>query len=171
MKMKSLLKFTVVCIALVVTTPVSAGEYVDAHIVSSQPVYTSFMERNPTRLCNNSQVPIYGHIGGSNGANVLQGMIIGGLLGKGATGNDRGAAAGAVIGGVIAGDRGNRNRPITGYQNVQNCHTQYVYNTVEKISHYIVTADVNGQTITLTTNTLPMGNTIRVYVNTTYSTN
>lgn len=44
---------------------------------------------------------------GSNGGDVLGGMIIGGLLGKGATGNDRGAAVGAIIGGAIANENSN----------------------------------------------------------------
>lgn len=44
---------------------------------------------------------------GSNGGDVLGGMIIGGLLGKGATGNDRGAAVGAIIGGAIANENNN----------------------------------------------------------------
>ena len=167
--MKSFLKATVISLALFATTPVHAGEYVDARILSSTPVYTAFMEKVPERVCNTTQTPIYGNVGGNGGANVLQGMIIGGLLGKGATGNDQGAAAGAIIGGVIAGDRGNQ-RVIPGYRPIQSCYTQYTYNTIEKISHYIVTADVNGTMITLHPTTLPMGNTIRVYVNTTYIT-
>lgn len=168
--MKSFMKATAISLALFATTSVNAGEWVDAHILSSTPVYTSFMEKVPERVCNTTQSPIYGNSGGNGGANVLQGMIIGGLLGKGATGNDQGAAAGAILGGVIAGDRGNQ-RIISGYRPIQSCYTQYSYNSIEKISHYIVTADVNGTMITIHPTTLPMGNTIRVYVNTTYTTN
>jgi uncharacterized protein YcfJ len=45
---------------------------------------------------------------GSAGEGALGGMIIGGLLGKGITGDDQGAAAGAVIGGVIGADKAGR---------------------------------------------------------------
>jgi len=35
-------------------------------------------------------------------------MIIGGIIGKGVTGDDKGAAAGAVLGGVIGADKGGK---------------------------------------------------------------
>lgn len=45
---------------------------------------------------------------GNAGQGALEGMIIGGLLGKGITGDDNGAAAGAVLGGVIGADKAGR---------------------------------------------------------------
>lgn len=44
----------------------------------------------------------------SGGQGALEGMIIGGLLGKGITGDDQGAIGGAVIGGVIGADKAGR---------------------------------------------------------------
>jgi uncharacterized protein YcfJ len=45
---------------------------------------------------------------GNAGQGALEGMIIGGLLGKGITGDNNGAAAGAVLGGVIGADKAGR---------------------------------------------------------------
>lgn len=45
---------------------------------------------------------------GNAGQGALEGMIIGGILGKGITGDDNGAAAGAVLGGVIGADKAGR---------------------------------------------------------------
>jgi uncharacterized protein YcfJ len=168
MKLKNLLKIGIVLSTIGTAATASAGEYVTAQIISSEPVYTQFTERTPRNVCNMQQVPIYGRVGGANASDVLGGMIIGGLIGKGATGKDNGAAAGAVLGGMVAADRAG-GRAITGYQQVQNCHVQYTYNTIDKISHYNVIADVNGQQVNLTLRTMPMGDTVRVYVNTTYS--
>lgn len=159
-------KSLIAAAAVLMSTGANAGQWVDAPIISSQPVYTSFMERSPQNVCYDQQIPQYG--GGATGGDVLTGMIIGGLIGKGATGNDKGAAAGAIIGGVMGADR---NRPIVGYQTRRNCQVQYTYNTVDKISHYVVIADVQGQHVTLHPKVMPMGGTIRVYVNTTYTTN
>jgi len=46
---------------------------------------------------------------GNAAGGALAGMIIGGLIGKGATGDDGGAAAGAIIGGLIGADKGAQN--------------------------------------------------------------
>ena len=43
------------------------------------------------------------------------GMILGGILGKGVTGKDNGAVAGAVLGGVTLADNKKTKQVITGY--------------------------------------------------------
>ena len=83
----------------------------------SQDHYKSVTKRIPTtyQSCEVVDVPIYGQAGGgASGADVLTGIIIGGLLGKGASGNDKGAAAGAVIGGMVAADKKQGNQQIIG---------------------------------------------------------
>lgn len=73
---------------------------------------------------------------GASAGDILGGIIIGGLLGKGATGQDQGAAAGAVIGGMIAADKnqGPRRdcRTVTQYHNVQDLI--YDYSTITFLS-------------------------------------
>jgi len=59
------------------------------------------------QVCENVKVPIYSsvQVQGDAGGGALLGMILGGILGKGVTGDDGGAAAGAVLGGVIGADK------------------------------------------------------------------
>lgn len=105
--------------------PVFAGTYYEAgKVVTSEKVYSYAIEQVPVERCYN--------VGSrpSNGGDVLTGMIIGALIGKGATGNDKGAAAGAVIGGVIAGDK-NHNRQV--------CETVYEERKVGRGGQYKIT--------------------------------
>ncbi len=65
-------------------------------------------------------------------------MIIGGLLGKGATGKDKGAAAGAVLGGIIAGSPKKTKSRIVGYEPVKNCEVRKVPKTIRHIKNYTI---------------------------------
>ena len=102
------------------------------------------------RLCEEYQVPIYGQQGSADGADVLMGMIIGGLLGKGVTGKDNGAAAGAVFGGVIAADKGGK-RVIQGYKTETKCRTEVRYSDREerRYTHSIITFRYEGRDISV----------------------
>ena len=77
---------------------------------------------------------------GSAGQGALEGMIIGGLLGKGITGDDQGAAAGAVLGGVIGADKGGRK-----------CWEETTYHTemTKAYSYSTITFTQDGQTYTI----------------------
>ena len=102
------------------------------------------------RLCEEYQVPIYGQQGSADGADVLMGMIIGGLLGKGVTGKDNGAAAGAVFGGVIAADKGGK-RVIQGYKTETKCRTEVRYSDREerRYTHSIIMFRYEGRDISV----------------------
>ena len=106
------------------------------------------IQSNPVteRRCQDVQVPIYQQGGGASGADVLGGMILGGLLGKGATGKDNGAAAGAVLGGIIAADKGNKPR-VSGYRLERQCSDITVYQNqeIEVYSHSTIRFYINGQ--------------------------
>ena len=86
--------------------------------------------------------------GGASGTDVLGGMIIGGLLGKGITGKDNGAAAGAVLGGIFQADKKqNKQNQIVGYRQQQQCYQNTTY-TIERntvYSHSIVTFSHEGK--------------------------
>lgn len=119
-----------------------------------QPVYTKINQQTPQQVCRNVEVPVYGTVRGkgANGGDVLAGMIIGGLLGKGATGKDNGAAAGAVIGGIIAAENGKDKQVITGYRTETQCTTEYVRQTVNVVNEYDITYNVNGNRFTMRVN-------------------
>jgi len=121
----------VIAIALV-SSPVLAQEKVNAQI---EDYYYTVYDRVPEtkRICETVQVPVYGvERRQTNGADVLGGMIIGGILGKGLTGKDNGAAAGAVIGGIAAAETNKTKSVVTGYRQEQQCHNEETYRNVER---------------------------------------
>ena len=82
-------------------------------------------------------------------------MILGGLVGKGVSGDDGGAAAGAVIGGLIGADKGSkpqRNRRIVGYETKQQCTDVTYYRSVERTvyDYSVMEFEYKGEDITLT---------------------
>lgn len=102
--------------------------------------------------CSNVDVPIYREQrNGASGGDVLAGMIIGGILGKGLTGDDSGAAAGAVMGGVVAADRGNSEQQIVGYRTERQCYDVVVYEEKRQsvYSHSTITFTVDGKRYTV----------------------
>lgn len=100
---------------------------------------TEYVPENK-HVCEIVKVPVYGS--NTSGADVLGGMILGGLLGKGITGKDNGAAAGAIIGGVIAGDQ----KRITSYRDEKQCRTVVQYNEILKTvyDYSIINFTING---------------------------
>jgi len=125
-------------LAIVLATPSYADGSVKATITD---YYNNVVISTPTNktICEEYQVPVYGQKGSADGGDVLMGMIIGGLMGKGLTGQDNGAAAGAVFGGVIAADKANK-RVIQGYKTETKCRTEvrYTDRTERKYSHSII---------------------------------
>jgi len=142
--MKNIIATTAIFTALATT---AMAETVRARVTSVEPRYQSSYQNVPTTQCQDVEVPVYGTVqgGGASGADVLGGMIIGGLLGKGVTGKDNGAAAGAVIGGIIAADQGNQSRQvITGYRTERQCSEVMVRQQVNQIKDYRITFEWNG---------------------------
>lgn len=93
---------TAIVTSLIVTGSASAEQLRNVYV---QDVYTEIRQDTPYTVQECVMVRDSGNAAGG----ALTGMIIGGLLGKGATGDDGGAAAGAVIGGLIGADRGAQN--------------------------------------------------------------
>ena len=96
--------------------------------------------------CQEVKVPVYGQSSGATGGDVLAGMIIGGILGKAATGKDNGAGVGAVAGALIATDKANKNK-VVGYQLQEQCSEVVVYRNseVEVYSHSTIRFYLNGK--------------------------
>jgi len=164
--MKSLLA-TAAALSLVATT--AAANTALARITKIEPRYQTSYQNVPTTQCQDVQVPVYGTVTreGNAGEGALAGMIIGGLLGKGVTGDDGGAAAGAVIGGVIGADRsGTRTEQvITGYKTERQCSEVLVQQQVQTIKNYRITYRWQGMTGTsYTYNAYNIGDRIPVTV-------
>ena len=136
-------------IAILLATSASAESSVKGRVIDyyNNVVVSTPHEKN---LCEEYQVPIYGQQGSADGADVLMGMIIGGLLGKGVTGKDNGAAAGAVFGGVIAADKGSKT-VIQGYKTETKCRKEVRYSdrTERMNTHSIITFRYEGRDISV----------------------
>jgi uncharacterized protein YcfJ len=133
------------------TTAVAAGERVTGKVRDH---YTTVYENVPytKQYCNIVDVPIYetrqrqGNAAGS----ALLGMIIGGATGKALTGKDDGAAAGAIMGGIIGADQGSRPKTenvIVGYRKEKSCTDEVVYRDIPKkvYSHSTLVFTLDGK--------------------------
>lgn len=88
------------------TTSANASE--TATITNVTPVYQdNYVTRSGTR-CYDIRVPVYHDERRADGTNILGGMIVGGLIGRGLTGSDEGTAIGAIVGGIAAPERTQR---------------------------------------------------------------
>lgn len=135
---------TVAVFATFATT--ASAETVKARITQIEPRYETVYQNVTRTECYNVEVPVYGQTQshGANGGDVLAGMIIGGLIGKGVTGDDGGAAAGAVLGGVIAADKKSHSQVITGYRTQRQCNEVLVNEPVRQLKNYFVYFKWNG---------------------------
>lgn len=143
---------SVIITALSTTALCAESFYKTAIVTDIKPIYETVLIEKPTTVCSDVEVPIYGNIEkqGNAAGGALAGMIIGGLIGKGATGKDNGAAAGAVIGGLIGADQGSRTRTervVTGYSTERRCSEILKAHEVKKITQYAITyswSDMHG---------------------------
>jgi uncharacterized protein YcfJ len=126
-------------ITLVASNVAAAGQTVYGTITNVSQNWTYETRRVPYEDCTTVRVPVTGNYGGgSAGTDALAGMIIGGLIGKGVSGNDRGAAAGAVIGGVIGADNHRPRQRGPEYREEYRCVTNYEYTRESVQAGYIV---------------------------------
>lgn len=119
-----------------------------AEITDISPNYKEITTSRPQRVCRMENVPVYGKVKGqgASGLDVLGGAILGGLFGKAITDKDEGAAAGAVIGGVVAAEAGRADRTeIVGYTQKETCSTQYVERVETIVDNYTIYYQWEGQ--------------------------
>lgn len=119
-----------------------------AIITEVEPNWTQVTRNVPIETCNMAQVPVYENVQGqgATGLEVLFGALFGGLAGKAITDKDEGAAAGAVIGGVVAAEAGRAPQlRIVGYENKEICTTRYVNRTESVVKDYTIYYEWQGQ--------------------------
>ena len=134
-----------------VSSPAFAdNQTVQAKIVDHYETVTQYIPNTITE-CNQVQVPVYGNIKtqGDAGAGALMGMIVGGIIGKGVSGDDDGAAAGAVLGGIIGANEATKpqtQRAIIGYTTKEVCNdkTTYAEKTKEVYSYSSIEFKLDG---------------------------
>jgi uncharacterized protein YcfJ len=131
-------------IATLIASPVYAGEATKIKIYDHTKNVTQSIPMTERR-CQDVQVPIYQKSQTSSG-DVLLGAILGGVIGKGVTKNDGGAALGAISGIIIADQNGQKSR-VSGYRLERQCNDVTVYqNSNEEVySHSTIRFFVDGK--------------------------
>lgn len=128
-------------------------------VIESYPVYSNAGSRTK-RVCQDVKVPIYAN-NGTNPNDVVAGAVIGGILGKIATGKNDGALAGAVIGGAVAADKSRKK--ITGYRIERQCDVVEVNN--DRIEYYESRIRIEGRIYRVrTTHGFRTGQSINMWV-------
>ena len=85
---------------------------------------------------------------------VLAGAIIGGILGKALTGQDNGAAFGALAGAMTSAEKkkGGTSQQIIGHRVEQRCKTEYHNVQSQVVNQYRLTYNINGDHVTYIVN-------------------
>lgn len=74
--------------------------------------------------CKTVSTPYQETVKGAKPEQVIGGAIIGGIIGKAATKNNAGAAAGAIIGGAVANEKSTKT--VTKYKDVETCANVFI---------------------------------------------
>ncbi len=142
---------TTLLLAMVTATAAAADTVDRVKVYDHTTTIVTQVPKTETR-CRWKQIPIYQDTveKGDAAGGALAGMIIGGILGKGVSGNDDGAAAGAVIGGLIGADKGSKSttkRVIVDYKDEKQCSEEVVYidQRQERYSHSTIRFYLNGK--------------------------
>ena len=139
-----------------------------ARVVQIEENYETVTEYSPIKVCRDEEIPIYGNINRNtdNSGNVLLGMILGGVSGKVITGEDGGAAVGAIAGGLIGANNNNSNNQIVGFRTVKTCSMRQKEVNSTQLKNYRITYDFHGALGTsYSYNSYLVGDKIAVNVN------
>ena len=83
--------------------------------------------------------------------------MIGNQFGSG-SGKEAATAVGAAIG-AVKGSQTGQNKQIVGYQNVNQCHTEYASSSKSVVNEYDISYNVNGTIVTMRVNKAVGNNT------------
>jgi len=152
---------TLAVLAFISSAASAEQRQVDGTVVGLEPIYSNRTVNTPHQVCNTVQVPM------NHNSNVLQGAIIGGILGNSLRGGDRvrNRNRGALLGALIVGNQSSGQGMVR--QETQ-CRTQYRQSVQTQLEQYWVMIDVHGQIIRRTVypnHNLSIGQTISLWVN------
>ncbi len=140
-------KTLLVVLATIFTCSTAFAQTELATVTSVVPNYEIQKTNVPSTRCTEVQVPIYGSVQGqgASGGDVLAGALIGGILGKALTGDDNGAAFGALAGAMTNAESKKQNQQvITGYKTENRCQQVYSVEMQKVLKNYKITYQWNG---------------------------
>ena len=123
----------------------------DENIVSSniKHIYEDVTISKPYEVneCYFKEVPVYSELPPTTiqGADVVTGMLLGGLLGKVVTGKDKGAVGGAMLGGVLSATPRKGQRMLRGHMKEEVCHikTKSEWVTTREYMYSLITFETS----------------------------
>ncbi|MDB9794516.1 hypothetical protein OAB70_00465 [bacterium] len=119
------------------------GIIVEGTVVDHYEKQTDFIEQSQ-EVCRLVKIPIYHKPHRPTGAEILGGLVIGGALGKVISGDDKGALAGAVVGGLVTSSQ--QKPRIVGYSRKRVCEDKIFHRKEyrHKYSHSTISFTING---------------------------
>jgi len=119
------------------------GTIVEGTVVDHYEKQIYFVEQSQ-EVCRIVKIPIYHRPERPSGAEILGGLVIGGALGKVISGDDKGALAGAVVGGLVSSSR--QEPRIVGYSRQRVCEDKIFHRKEyhHEYSHSTISFTING---------------------------
>ena len=119
------------------------GTIVEGTVVDHYEKQTDFIEESQ-EVCRLVKIPIYHKPHRPTGAEILGGLVIGGALGKVISGDDKGALAGAVVGGLVTSSQ--QEPRIVGYSRKRVCEDKIFHRKEyrQEYSHSTISFTING---------------------------
>ena len=119
------------------------GTIVEGTVVDHYEKQIDFIE-DSQEVCRLVKIPIYHKPHRPTGAEILGGLVIGGALGKVISGDDKGALAGAVVGGLVTSSQ--QEPRIVGYSRKRVCEDKIFHRKEyrQEYSHSTISFTIDG---------------------------
>ena len=119
------------------------GTIVEGTVVDHYEKQIDFIEESQ-EVCRLVKIPIYHKPHRPTGAEILGGLVIGGALGKVISGDDKGALAGAVVGGLVTSSQ--QEPRIVGYSRKRVCEDKIFHRKEyrHEYSHSTISFTIDG---------------------------
>lgn len=119
------------------------GTIVEGTVVDHYEKQIDFIE-DSQEVCRLVKIPIYHKPHRPTGAEILGGLVIGGALGKVISGDDKGALAGAVVGGLVTSSQ--QEPRIVGYSRKRVCEDKIFHRKEyrHEYSHSTISFTIDG---------------------------